>query len=213
LAGAATQVGLPSVEKIDEALPDRPVTVYDRHKLAAEALLKEACAEGTLRGACLRLCNVYGPGPKSSSADRGVLNAMIRRALKGEPVTAYDRCARLRRDYVFVDDAAEAFAAAAEAPDAVNGRHFLVASGEAVALKDAFALAAARASARTGRRVPVALVPAPEGLSPIEGRDYAADPGALKKAAGWAPRVALSQGIDLTIDAFLKEAAPREAAA
>ena len=83
-AGTVTECGLTDVLPIDETVPDHPITAYDRHKLAAEKALEQADKEGFLKGVILRLPNLYGPGPRNSSADRGVLNQMVRRALAGE---------------------------------------------------------------------------------------------------------------------------------
>ncbi len=43
-AGSATQCGLTEKRRVDELLPDLPVTVYDRHKLEAEQLLRGSSA-------------------------------------------------------------------------------------------------------------------------------------------------------------------------
>ena len=42
-----------------------------------------------MQGVSLRLTNVFGPGPKSSSSDRGILNLMVNKALRGEELTIY----------------------------------------------------------------------------------------------------------------------------
>jgi UDP-glucose 4-epimerase len=55
--------------------------------------------QGYVRGVTLRLANVYGPGPRSGSTDRGILNQMIRRALAGEPLTVFGAGDQVR-DYV-----------------------------------------------------------------------------------------------------------------
>ena len=66
---------------VDEDAPDDPITVYDRHKLIAEDDLKAAAAQGVVRGATLRLANVYGPGARGQPRDRDVLNRMIKTAI------------------------------------------------------------------------------------------------------------------------------------
>jgi nucleoside-diphosphate-sugar epimerase len=207
-AGSATQVGLTARVPVGEEVPDAPITVYDVHKSMAEGYLEHYVRRGFVRGATLRLANVYGPGPGSSSADRGVLNLMIRRALRGEPLTIYGDGKPLR-DYVFIEDAARAFLAAAAAPDAVNGRHFLVGSGLGTSLAEAMRLVAARVGARTGRPAPVTHVAPPADQSPIELRDFVADIGRLSSATGWRPAVPLAEGIDRTIDWVLAGGAER----
>src|SRR2546422_7739890 len=101
---------------------------------------------------------------------------MIRMALAGRPLTFYDSGEWLR-DYIHVDDVVVAFVAALDYPDAVNGRHWIVASGESWKLRDAFDLIADRVARRTGLRVPVEHVDTPAELSPIERRSFVADIG------------------------------------
>ncbi|NYT96206.1 NAD-dependent epimerase/dehydratase family protein [Salinispora sp. H7-4] len=86
-AGSTSQVGLPGRKFIDRTEPDRPVTPYDVRKLAAEKALKAATTEGALRGITLRLPTVFGHAPSLASPARGVVAAMARRALAGEPAT------------------------------------------------------------------------------------------------------------------------------
>jgi UDP-glucose 4-epimerase len=200
-AGSATEVGMPAATPIDESLPDRPITIYDSHKLAAERYLEHYAQAGWAAGVTLRFTNVYGPGPASSRPDRGILNQMMRRALAEEPLTLYGE-GRQRRDYVFIDDAVAALCAAASARDTVSGRHFLVCSGQSLTLADAFDLVADRAAALTGRRVPVQNVPPPAGLSPIEDRSFDGDPARFREATGWEARTDLRAGIDATLQSF-----------
>ncbi|MDP2052293.1 MAG: NAD-dependent epimerase/dehydratase [Acidobacteriota bacterium] len=201
-AGTVTQTGVPSKLPVDEDAPDHPVTVYDRHKLMAERELKDAVSRGWARGATLRLSNVYGPGSPGSSQDRDVLNRMIKKALRGDPLTVFGAGDWLR-DYLFVDDAAEAFLMAGLRSEQVSGRHYVVGSGEGVTIRQAFELVAARVEAATGRRVPVVTDDSPRQVAPIERRHFVADSGRLAADAGWRPRWALADGIDHTIKAYL----------
>lgn len=202
-AGTCTQFGLPEHTPVDEACPDRPVTIYDQHKLAAEAYLEHYVRNGWARGATLRLANIYGPGPVSGKPDRGILNLMMRRALKGEALTLFEGCGGLLRDYLCVTDAVAAFLAAAQHGEAVNGQHFVLASGEGHTLAQAFQLVAERAALLTGKLVPVTSAPAPAGLSRIEHRNFVGDSRRLQAATGWQPRTSLAAGIDRTLQ-FLR---------
>ena len=66
-------MGLPENLPVNEACLDKPITIYDTHKCMAENYLKYYSRMGFVRGTTLRLTNVYGPGPKSSSKERGML--------------------------------------------------------------------------------------------------------------------------------------------
>jgi nucleoside-diphosphate-sugar epimerase len=204
LAGTATQVGLPARLPVDESPSDRPLSAYDLHKLFAEQYLAYYARLGQVRSINLRLSNVYGPGPASGSADRGILNLMMRRALRGEVLTVYGTGDYLR-DYVHVDDAARAFLCAAAQAEPLSGRHFVIGSGTGTRLVDAIRLVAARVASLTGIQAPVRHVAAPADLSPIETRNFVADSSAFRAATGWRPLITLPDGIDGTVAFFLEE--------
>lgn len=200
-AGTVTQAGVPSRLPVDEDLPDDPITVYDRHKLIAETDLKAAAAAGVVRGATLRLANVYGPGTHGRRADRDVLNRMIGAAVIGQPLTLHGSGEHVR-DYVFVDDVVDAFLKAAEHGERVDTRHFVIGSGRGTSIRDAFDLIAERVERVTGRRVPVTATAPPAPVSAIEQRNFIADHSRFSAATGWRPAWTLSDGIDRTIEAL-----------
>lgn len=201
-AGTVTEAGIPSRLPVNEDERDDPVTPYDRHKLMAENDLKAASAQGAVCGATLRLSNVYGPGATGKKPDRHVLNRMIKAALSGETLTVFGT-GEYVRDYVFVEDVADAFLRAAAHGEEINGRHFVVGSGRGVTIREAFELVAARVETLTGRRVPVVMADPPAALSDIQTRNFVADPSRFAAATGWHPSWSLSDGIDRTIEAFL----------
>lgn len=197
-AGTVTEAGLPVYLPVDEAHPDHPATVYDQHKWDAEQALKQATEKRTVCGASLRLANVYGPGPKNSSSDRGILNRMIHKALHGEPLTIYGEGSQIR-DYLYVEDAALAFLAGGLHVEQLNGQHFVIGSGEGHPLAEAFHLVADQVASVTGRPVEVQHVEPPSPLSPIEARNFVADSRRFSQRTGWMPRVGFKEGIARTI--------------
>jgi dTDP-4-keto-6-deoxyhexose 4-ketoreductase len=106
---------------------------------------------------------------------------------------------------VYVGDVARAFVLAAQHPDAVNGRHFLVGSGRGTTLAEAVALVSRLVFERTGRRAAVEQVPPPSGLSPIETRHFVADPRALFEATGFRADTSLEEGLQRTVAHFAAE--------
>ncbi len=202
-AGTVTQAGLPIRLPVDESHPDTPITTYDIHKLMAETYLRHAQYRGWLEGGTLRLANVYGPGPSSSGIQRGVLNDMIRRAIAGEPLMVY-RPSDLIRDYLYIDDVVAAFLRAGANVERLAGRHFVVGSGEGRSLSDTFTEVAQRVAAQTGRAEDVTEIEPPDGLFAIEFRSFVADSSAFRELTGWRPTVAFAEGIDRTIETFLK---------
>ena len=201
-SGTVTEAGLQASLPVNESYADRPITVYDLHKWMAENYLCHYARGGIVRGVVLRLANVYGPGPRSSSADRGVLNMMIRKALHGETLTIYGDGSYLR-DYIYVEDVARAFLGAAANTDRVNGQYFVIGSGQGHTIAEAINLVADRVEKKTGQRAPVIHVEPPDSLSPIEARNFVADTARFTKATEWKASVSLIEGIDRTIDYFL----------
>ncbi|OKH96180.1 NAD-dependent epimerase/dehydratase family protein [Streptomyces uncialis] len=206
-AATTSQVGLPPEHPMDGSEPDRPETVYDRQKLAAERMLLAASAEGVLRGVSLRLPTVFGRSPLSAVPDQGVVSTMIRRALAGEPLTMWHDGTVLR-DLVPVEDAAGAFLAAMRRPDALAGRHWLVGTGRQDPLGTVFRTVAESVAAHTGRPpVPVTSVEPPANAPVIDFLSTTIDPAPFRLASGWSARTGLRDAVDRTVTALLDEAA------
>jgi nucleoside-diphosphate-sugar epimerase len=202
-SGTATEVGMPEELPVNENCIDKPVTIYDIHKLLAESYLKHYCQLGIVQGTILRLANVYGPGPKSSSPDRSMINTMIRNALMGEELTIYGKGAFLR-DYVYIEDVISALLKAVVYIKQLNGQHFLIGSGCGHTIADAINLIAERSALKTGQRALVRHIQPPPGLSVIESRNFVADTGNFARLTGWQAHYSLEQGLDKTLDSFLE---------
>jgi nucleoside-diphosphate-sugar epimerase len=192
-AGTVTEAGIPPGDTLDESAPDRPLTIYDVHKLAAEKHLESASMRGQVLGVTLRFANIYGPGAASGAADRGVLNQMMRRASHREPLTVFGAGDQLR-DYTFVDDIVDALSRAAAHAAALSGQHFVIGSGDRRTMADIIQLVAARAGVDVRRANP------PADQDPIDRRSYVVNASAFTRATGWSTAVTLEEGINRTFD-------------
>ena len=134
-SGTATQVGLNGFMPVDEQVQDNPVTIYDLNKSLSEKYLGFYCRKGVVRGSTLRLANVYGPGPKSGSNDRGIVNLMVKRAIDNKPLTIYGT-GEYTRDYIYIKDVVNAFLSAAINIDKLNGKFFYIGSGKGHTIVD-----------------------------------------------------------------------------
>jgi UDP-glucose 4-epimerase len=200
-ASTVTIAGIPQYLPVDENHPDHPLTIYDLHKSMAEQYLSWYAEQGYVRGVTLRLANVYGPGPRSSRSDRGILNQMIHKALSGETLNVYGAGDQMR-DYLYVEDAGRAFLSVAPHIDALNGKYYVIGSGRGHTIAEATGLVADRAGARTGIQVEIRQVVPPHALSPIEQRHFVADSCCFYRATGWEPLYTLVDGIDKTLEAY-----------
>jgi len=170
--------------------PARPASPYGISKLIAEHYLM---CWGTLYGIggiALRFANVFGPR-QNPLGEAGVVAIFSHRLLRGEPITI-NGDGEQTRDYVYVEDVADATLRAlerAEAGGAVN-----IGTGTEtsvnVLLQRLEAGAGLKAGARHG--------PPKAG----EQRRSALDPTLAKRLLGWSPRVTFDEGLRRTLDYF-----------
>jgi nucleoside-diphosphate-sugar epimerase len=195
-SGSVSQAGRPRSARLTEQEPDRPETVYDRHKLAAERALLAATEAGVVRGVSLRLGTLFGQGTVPDVVDRGVVATMMRRAFAGEPLTMWND-GSVRRDLLCVDDAAAAFVRALECVEALSGRHWLISSGRTVSVGELFTAIAKTVADHTGLPpVPVRAVPPPAESIAADLVDFAPDPSAFIAATGWRAQVPLQNALE-----------------
>ena len=203
-SGTATQVGVTKTYPINEKLKDQPITAYDINKLAAEKYWQYYSNQMGGQAVTLRLANVYGPGPRSSNADRGILNLFVRKALKEEALTIYGE-GEFVRDYIYIDDVADAFLMAGAKIEAVKDNYYLVGSGVGHTIEEMIELVGDQTAQKTGKKVKVVHVPMPKDLSPIEFRHFVADSRKFSQATGWKAKTSLREGINKTIDYFINK--------
>ncbi|MFF9472741.1 NAD-dependent epimerase/dehydratase family protein [Streptomyces roseolus] len=178
-----------------------PATTYERQKLAAERTLHAASASGSLHGLSLRLPTVHGH-VEGGGPDRGVVTAMTRRALAGEPLTLWHD-GTVRRDLLHVDDAARAFLAALDHAPALAGRPWPVGSDRSRPLGEVFRTVVELVARHTGRpAVPVLTVEPPGGSTGTDFLDVEVDSSAFRAATGWRPRAALGDALERTVAAL-----------
>ncbi len=197
-SGTVTETGIPETLPVNEDHADKPITVYDMHKITSENYLKHYARQSIISGTVLRLANVYGPGPESSSHDRGILNMMMKKALEGESLTVYGTGESLR-DYVYIDDVIQAFLLAAIHIHQLNANHYVIGSGHGKTIAQAINLIADRAALITGLRVPVNYIDPPFPQSPIEERNFQADTRKYSQVTGWKAQYPLREGVDQTL--------------
>ena len=202
-SGTSTQCGMPEMLPVDENVIDIPLTTYDFHKLQAERWLKFYTCQDWVRGVSLRLTNVYGPGPRSSSADRGMLNLMIIKALQGEELTIFGT-GEFIRDYIYVDDVVSAFLSAPIHISDINGKHFVLGSGISTTIHDAIELVGELVSQQTGKKVVVKRVEPPTYLLPIECRNFFAAINSLQEEISFIVKYDLQNGIKNSINYYSK---------
>jgi UDP-glucose 4-epimerase len=170
----------------DEQCARRPRSCHGAGKAAAELFL------GTLRPAShagtviVRPANVYGPGQPQKQGF-GVVPQLVGCALEGRSFQLWGDGSQVR-DYVYVEDFAEATVRLVERP----GLHgvFNVGSGVGTSLGELIALV----EKVTGR--PVRLERRAARASDVA--RIVLDVGRIREATGWVPRVYLEKGLAQT---------------
>jgi UDP-glucose 4-epimerase len=170
-----------------EEHPTRPISPYGVSKVTTELYLACWGAIYGLHGIVLRLANVYGPR-QDPHGEAGVIAIFTDRLLRGEPCIINGDGLQTR-DFVYVGDVADAAVLALEKPS-VTGPVNIGTGVETtvVALFETLrAAAGGRGEARHG--------PARPG----EQRRSVLDVSRARRLLGWAPRVALDEGLRRTV--------------
>jgi UDP-glucose 4-epimerase len=196
-AGTRQVYGRPSSLPVDESHLVRPTDVNGINKAAGEYYHLVYNNVFGVRACSLRLTNVYGPRQLISHNRQGFIAWFIRLAIENRVIQIYGDGSQLR-DFVFVDDAADAFLRAG-ADDACNGEVYNVGGDRPVSHRDLSALLVDIAG--TGR---VQYVEWPPERRAIDIGSFYADSSKFQRATGWTPRMSLADGLRQTIDFYRK---------
>jgi UDP-glucose 4-epimerase len=196
-AGTRQVYGKPDRLPVDENHLVRPIDVNGVNKAAGEyyhLLYNNAFG---VRACSLRLTNVYGPRQLIKHNRQGFIGWFIRQAIEDRNIQIFGDGSQMR-DFVYVDDAADAFLRAGAA-DACAGEVFNVGGTEPITHRDLVALLLDVAG--TGS---VSYVPWPPDKKQIDIGSFYSDSSKFTRVTGWTPRVGLREGFERTI-AFYRE--------
>jgi UDP-glucose 4-epimerase len=191
-AGTRQVYGRPDRLPVDESHLVRPADINGVNKAAGEYYHLLYNNVFGVRASSLRLTNVYGPRQLIRHNRQGFIGWFIRLAIEGKEIQVFGDGSQLR-DFVFVDDAADAFLRAG-ATDACDGEVFNVGGDEPVSHKDLVALLLDVAGSGSVR-----FVEWPEEKKRIDIGSFYTDSSKFRRAVGWRPRVDLRSGLERTI--------------
>jgi dTDP-glucose 4,6-dehydratase/UDP-glucose 4-epimerase len=189
--------GKPDYLPVDEKHPIRPIDVNGVNKFAGEWYHLLYNNVYGIRGCALRLTNTYGPGMRVKDARQTFLGIWVRLLLEGKPIKVFGDGLQLR-DFNYVDDCVEAMLLAGASED-TNGKVYNLGSQEVIALK-----ALAEVMTKLGYDGSFDLVPFPAERKAIDIGDYYSDFSLISAELGWAPQVALEQGLLKTVEYYRK---------
>ncbi len=167
-----------------------PRACYDEGKRCAETLFFDYWRQYRLQIKVVRIFNTYGPF--MHPADGRVISNFVVQALKGEPITIYGDGSQTR-SFCFVSDMVDAFLRAMDTGDDFTGPVNL-------GNPDEFTIRelAERVLDITGSRSEIVEKPLPQD----DPTQRCPDITLAREALGWAPKVALEQGLRETIAWF-----------
>jgi UDP-glucose 4-epimerase len=194
-AGTRQVYGRPDSLPVDESHLVRPTDVNGINKAAGEYYHLVYNNVFGVRACSLRLTNVYGPRQLIKHNRQGFVAWFIRLAIEGRTIPIYGDGSQLR-DFVYVDDAADAFLRAG-ASDACNGEVFNVAGDDPISHRDLTTLLVRMAG--SGR---VEYVEWPAEKKAIDIGSFFADSSKFTKTTGWTRTVPLAEGLRRTIEFY-----------
>ena len=204
-AGSMTIYGNPARVPTPEDECPAPVSFYGTTKYAAECYVNLTGArtdlEPGLAVTCLRMFNVYGPRQSLSNPYQGVLAIFLGNLLRGESIRI-DGDGEQSRDFVFIDDVVRAWIACLDDPRSI-GRVFNLGSGMPTTVNE---LCDVVLDQFGHTRSTYAITSAEQQQGDV--RSSAADITAIRETLGWAPRVALAEGLQQTVAWAKRSSAP-----
>ncbi len=194
-AGTRQVYGRPDSLPVTEHHLVRPTDVNGINKAAGENYHLVYNNVFGVRACSLRLTNVYGPRQLIRHDRQGFIGWFIRLAIEGRTIQIYGDGSQLR-DFVHVDDAADAFLRAG-ASDACNGEVFNVGGMEPISHRDLTALLVDVAG--TGR---VEYIEWPSEKKAIDIGSFYADSTKFSRTTGWSPSIRLADGLRQTVEFY-----------
>lgn len=193
-AGTRQIYGRPCYLPVDEKHPLHPADVNGVNKMAGEAYHLLFHDVYGLDTRSLRLTNVYGPGMRIKDARQNFLGIWLRRVLEGQAFELWG--GEQRRELLYVEDAVEAFLAAA-LTRGTAGLALNIGGEEPYTL---LALAEALIRANGGGDFERREFPAER--KKIDIGDFVTDDRRFRELIGWAPRTSLDDGLARSLDYY-----------
>jgi UDP-glucose 4-epimerase len=188
--------GRPDSLPVNEDHLLRPVDVNGINKMAGEWYHILYNNVFGITACALRLTNTYGPRMRVKDARQTFLGIWIRLLVEGRPFEVWE--GGQLRDFTYVDDAVDALLLAASS-DKVNGRTWNLGGDCVISLRG---LAGLLVEINGGGEFSVRSYPPKRKR--IDIGDYYADFSRIRATLGWAPRIALREGLARTL-AYYRE--------
>lgn len=196
-SGSRLQFGKILENPVNEDHPLNPLTPYALNKTAAENLYLYYHRVYNIPVVLFRIANPYGTRCQMKHSKYSIINWFIRRAMEDEEIQIFGEGNQLR-DYIFVDDLADAFIAAA-INDKSSGEIFNIGSGIGTKFGDMV-----KSIIEIVGRGKVKYQPWPKDYLNVETGDYITNISKIKSVLNWKPKTSLNDGIVNTVNFYQK---------
>jgi len=176
--------------------PCEPLGIYPATKLASEHFCKIYNKVFDMNTVIARFTNVFGEKEANDNKKKGAFNYLMGLAIKGEEIQLYD-AGNFYRDYIFVDDVADACKVIAEKGE--TGKVYYVGNGKPQSFKELIDIVIEEAGSGT-----IKNINPPEFHNRVGMKDYYCNNTPLKNL-GWEPKVSVREGIRRTIQHYKNE--------
>lgn len=176
---------------VDENHRTEPLMPYAIHKLAGEKYHMMYCNNFDIPCSIARIANPYGPRQQMKHSKYGIVNWFMRQAIEGNPIRIFGDGIQ-KRDYIYVDDIADALIALAESSE-TTGQTFNVGSGIGTTFSEMV-----RSIIDVVGNGSLEYIPWPENYASVETGDYISDLTKIRSKTGWAPQISFVDGIRQT---------------
>ncbi|MBI2575310.1 SDR family NAD(P)-dependent oxidoreductase [Candidatus Woesearchaeota archaeon] len=188
-------IGTPKTTPVDELHPESPADVQGINKLAAEKYYMLYHGVYGLKTTAMRIANAYGPRAQVKTGDYAIVNWFVKRALSGEPLFVFGDGSQTR-DYVYVDDIADAMLLAAQSEKGC-GEIFMLGSGKETRFIDVVKLIV-----KLVGKGEIVRKPWPPERKAIEIGRFVVSNAKIRKLLGWQPKTSLQEGMKQTVEFY-----------
>ena len=196
-SGSRLQFGKIIANPVAEDHPLNSLTPYAVNKTAAENLYLYYNRVFNIPVVLFRIANPYGPRCQMQHSKYAIINWFIRNAMEDKEITIFGDGSQIR-DYIFVDDLADAFILAS-VNENVKSEIFNIGCGKGTSFRDMVQLVV-----EVVGKGKIKYQPWPQDYLNVETGDYVTNIEKITKKLNWVPNTDLKKGIEETV-AYYKQ--------
>jgi nucleoside-diphosphate-sugar epimerase len=191
-SGSRLQFGKIIANPVAEDHPLNPLTPYAVNKTAAENLYLYYNRVFNIPVVLFRIANPYGPRCQMQHSKYAIINWFIRNAMEDKEITIFGDGSQIR-DYIFVDDLADAFILAS-VEENIKSEIFNIGCGKGTSFRDMVQLVV-----EVVGKGKIKYQPWPQDYLNVETGDYVTNISKITKMLNWIPNTDLKKGIEETV--------------